>query len=366
MGFQVDFLAVGEGKKSGDAIALRFGDLHGSRENQTVFVIDGGTKDSGERLREHIEAHYETGIVDYVVCTHPDADHSSGLSVVMENMSVGALLMHQPWDHSERIKDDFVRPISEDGLEKKIRKSLKNAHDLEKIAKKKNIPVIEPFAGIGHDFGNGRLDILGPSKEFYVDLLPEFRVTPKSASVKDALIGAFDSAMDVAKDWIDEEFHFETLQNGMPDHRFSAENRSSAILLFEIDGYQILLTGDADEEALSRAIDYLESTGRSLHNLRLFQMPHHGSRHNIGPDVLDRILGRRQASFVDTGISTYISASVDGHPKHPHASVTNAAHRRGSNAFATQGSHILKHNDAPQRAGWGPIEPIPFVARFES
>lgn len=366
MGYEIDFLAVGEGERSGDAIALRFGNLNGSEEDQTVFVIDGGTKESGESLCEHIETHYGTRRIDFVICTHPDADHSSGLSVVLESMNVGKLLMHQPWNHSEQIKDNFVRPITEDGLEKKIRKSLKNAHDLEKIANKKNIPIIEPFAGLGQYFGNGRLDIIGPSEQFYEDLLPEFRVTPKSATMKDALFGAFDSAMDVAKDWIDEEFHIETLQNGMPDHRFSAENRSSAILLFEIDGRQILLTGDADEEALIRAIDNLESMGRSLNNLNLFQMPHHGSRHNIGPDVLDRILGKRQVSFQDTGICTYISASVDGHPKHPHASVTNAAHRRGSIVYTTQGKHILYHNDAPQRENWGPIDPIPFVARFES
>lgn len=366
MGYEIDFLAVGEGERSGDAIALRFGNLHGAREDQTVFVIDGGTKDTGESLCEHIETHYGTRRIDFVICTHPDADHSSGLSVVLENMNVGILLMHQPWNHSEQIKNDFIRPISEDGLEKKIRKSLKNAHELEKIAKERGVPILEPFAGLWQDFGSDRVEILGPARDFYQDLLPQFRVTPKAPVLKETLWGIYDDTMEIAKNWIDEEFHFETLQNGMPDHRFSAENRSSAILLFEIDGHQLLLTGDADEDALNRAIDYLEGVGRSLENLSLFQMPHHGSRHNIGPDVLDRIIGKRQASFQDTGICTYVSAAVDGHPKHPHASVTNAAHRRGSHAYATQGVGICRHHNAPPRANWSPIDPIPFITRFES
>jgi len=49
MAWEVDFLAVGEGEKSGDAIALRWGNLSGPRTEQTIFVIDGGTQDSGER-----------------------------------------------------------------------------------------------------------------------------------------------------------------------------------------------------------------------------------------------------------------------------------------------------------------------------
>ena len=49
MGFEVDFLPVGEGEKSGDAIAIRCGNLNGSRNEQFVMVIDGGTLDSGMR-----------------------------------------------------------------------------------------------------------------------------------------------------------------------------------------------------------------------------------------------------------------------------------------------------------------------------
>ncbi|MBF4307570.1 MBL fold metallo-hydrolase, partial [Vibrio anguillarum] len=42
MGYEIDFLGVGEESKSGDAIALRYGNLHGHRDEQTVVVIDGG------------------------------------------------------------------------------------------------------------------------------------------------------------------------------------------------------------------------------------------------------------------------------------------------------------------------------------
>ena len=46
MGYEVDFIGVGE-QKSGDAIALRWGNLAGDRSEQRVVIIDGGFKESG-------------------------------------------------------------------------------------------------------------------------------------------------------------------------------------------------------------------------------------------------------------------------------------------------------------------------------
>jgi hypothetical protein len=60
MGYEVDFQAVGEGERSGDAIALRYGNLNGSRAEQTVITIDGGTLESGDELVKHIRNFYGT------------------------------------------------------------------------------------------------------------------------------------------------------------------------------------------------------------------------------------------------------------------------------------------------------------------
>ncbi|MBA7494888.1 hypothetical protein ES702_05466 [subsurface metagenome] len=42
MAYEIDYIPVGEDEKSGDSILLRFGNLSGSREEQTVIVVDGG------------------------------------------------------------------------------------------------------------------------------------------------------------------------------------------------------------------------------------------------------------------------------------------------------------------------------------
>ena len=107
MGYEIDFLPVGTGECSGDAIALRFGSLQGSRNEQTVIVIDGGYKEDGEKLIEHIKTFYGTGSVDLVISTHPDNDHSSGLAAVLEELKVGRLWMHKPWEHTDDIARMF-------------------------------------------------------------------------------------------------------------------------------------------------------------------------------------------------------------------------------------------------------------------
>jgi len=81
MAFEIDFLPVGDGERSGDAIAMRFGEVL-KPGSQTVLVIDGETKESGKALVAHVTNYYGTGTVDAVICSHSDADHASGLTEV--------------------------------------------------------------------------------------------------------------------------------------------------------------------------------------------------------------------------------------------------------------------------------------------
>jgi hypothetical protein len=67
--YEIDFLPVGDGARSGDAIALRYGNLEGARAEQTVIVIDGGFTDDGAALVELIKTHYGTEHVDIVLAT---------------------------------------------------------------------------------------------------------------------------------------------------------------------------------------------------------------------------------------------------------------------------------------------------------
>lgn len=177
MAFEIDFLPVGAGKKSGDAIALRYGNLAGPRSSQTVVVIDGGTKESGRQIVDLVQTAYGTDTVDFVISTHPDTDHASGLTEVVSLMKVGALLMHLPWQHAEDVRHLLERSYTIEGLRSSLVRALGNVNELQTMAKKKGVPIHEPFSD-ETEFTDPSLHILGPSKLYYQQLLCDFRETP--------------------------------------------------------------------------------------------------------------------------------------------------------------------------------------------
>ncbi len=370
MSFEVDFLSVGEGEMSGDAIALRVGNLTGSRGQQFVMVIDGGTTEAGERLVEHIETFYGTDTVDLVVNTHPDGDHSSGLYSVLEKLKVGHLWMHQPWEHSGEICKMFKDgTLTNDRLSAKMQKALGDAWDLEKLAKRRGIRITEPFSDGEANQQYRGITILGPNTTYYESLLPDFRDMP---DVKEQ-VGAYFSrgfralveaaAQVVSK--VAEAWGKETLQDP-EDDATSAENNTSVVLLLQLDGKQLLFTGDAGVPALDRAADFAHLLGIQLTASTFEQIPHHGSKRNVGPTILNRIVGPRLPSSANPNTKTvFVSASKGGMPKHPAKKVTNAYQRRGAKVLATQGDSLRHSHQAPARSGWGPATPLPFYTEVE-
>ena len=364
MGYEVDFIPVGTGTKSGDAIALRFGDLHsGKRTDFTVVVIDGGYKESGEAIVEHIKEYYGTDHIDLVVSTHPDADHCNGLQVVLEKCSVGKLWMHRPWleEHTNDIADLFEDGrVTDKSVANKLRDSLDSAWTLEKLAIEKNIPINEPFAGLTLPGQAGTLKVLGPTKEYYESLLPDFRGTPEPKK-EDAAVkkGFLEKIVDFAKNFVEEQWDVETLS---ATSNTSAENSSGTILLLTVDDRHLLFTSDTGEAALTQIV-------ADLPDLTFIQVPHHGSRHNVTPSLLDALVGPKlpkEPSDGKTKMSAFASCAEDGAPRHPAKQVANAFRRRGAPIVVTQGTRKRSHYDAPKRDGWSTAKPLEFFTKVES
>lgn len=355
MGYEIDFLPVGNGEKSGDAIALRFGNLSGFRREQTVVVVDGGTKESGNALVDHIQKYYGTSRVDIVVSSHPDADHASGLEVVLEELDVGELWMHRPWTRSADLAHALRTGAAYRGhmLSERVVLSVRNAEALEKIAQRKGIPIIDPFAG--HSDESGQLIVLGPSEDYYDSLLRDLDQQGASSRT-----GALSSLMEKAVNWVEEHWHIETLTD---DGETSPRNNSSVILALEVEKSVSLLTADAGAPAIHKALDVVESAGVDPTSFKFVQVPHHGSKRNVGPTVLDRLLGPKSSDAVKRR-TAFVSASKDA-PKHPARKVTNAFLRRGTPVFSTEGRVTWHHHDAPPRKDFGPAKPLPFYDHVE-
>ena len=352
-GFEIDFFPVGEGSRSGDAIVVRFGRFDSPRDEQYVVVVDGGYASTGEALIEHLRSVVGTDRVDLMISTHPDTDHVNGLCTVIEALKVDALWMHLPWEHTDDIARMFHDGrITDNSVSAKLRDELTGALILAEAALERGVPVTEPFTGVTA-FG-GVLRILGPSVDFYEKQLIEFRSTPEPSRT-----GAL-AKMAEATRFIRESFGIETLKDG---GKTSAENETSVITLFDFDPKRVLLTGDAGVAALELATDQLDGLGLTQ-KIDFIQIPHHGSRHNVGPSILDRMIGPKLdvESWKATG---FVSAAPNGEPKHPSRQVTNAFLRRGVHVFGTKGKHISQGHNAPERPGWGPASPFPFFPEVE-
>jgi glyoxylase-like metal-dependent hydrolase (beta-lactamase superfamily II) len=160
---------VGDQSKSGDAIALRDGNLRGPRSDQTVVVVDGGYQGSGERLVEFIRTRYRTSDVDLVISTHPDQDHVGGLEVVVEELNVRELWMHQPWAHSLDLAAAKRFGFSKVAVGEALQKSLEGASELETIATRHGIAIKEPFTGL--TTADGIIEVAGSTLAYYEELL---------------------------------------------------------------------------------------------------------------------------------------------------------------------------------------------------
>jgi len=349
MAYEIDYIPVGIGEKGGDSIAIRYGDFS-SPTTQNVVVIDGGTKDSGKALVEHIKAHYGTTHVDLVVASHLHNDHISGLSEVFENFTVGKLVAHCPWDYTKAIQKMTTSTATQRGLETRLEKSLSMLSTIVDLAAEKGASIIQPFAG--EQIHDG-LYVLGPTKDYYHQLLANFGVTPE---VKDThKIDQFVGTVKEALNWMAEALHIETLSDDYPDT--SPENNSSLVLLLVVDGKKFLFTGDAGKGALGKAIDFAEANNVSLNKIDFFDVPHHGSKRNLGPSILNRLMP----------VNAFISCPPKGDPKHPSRKVVNALIRRGCNPGSTRKGNTICHrsDDAPQRTGWGPLAPESFFDQVE-
>lgn len=352
-GYEIDFIPVNSGTKNGDAISMRI-----TEDGDTkIYIIDGGTKVSGQAIVEHIKKYYGTNRVDYLINTHPDLDHISGLTIVMEQLEVKELWMHKPWEHAHEIIDDILdNRVTVNSLTNRLQDSLRIAKKLESMAIERGIPVNEPFQGqnIGH------FKVLSPNSEWYNELIKGFNNMPESEKttiIEESVNKVKETIKSVLENW-----NKETLSE---DGQTSDKNESSVVLFGRLpNNFDVLLTADAGLIGLYKAYNYALSIGVNLNNCKFIQMPHHGSRRNVSPSLLDKILGPKLSEDSIKTKTAFVNTSKDCF-EHPKKSVTNAFQRRGVEVIATKGKIICKRWGYSKREGWTSANPIPFYKEVE-
>lgn len=353
MNYEIDFLPVGD--SNGDAICLRYG----SPGSFCVHVIDGGFTDTAETVVEHIRRYYgRNAYINHLVLSHADNDHACGLIGVLENIHVEAIWMNRPWLYVSEIIDSFHGNWTRAGLTREIKDKHPYLVELEAIANRRGIPIYPVFAGcrIGQCF-----TVLAPSKQRYISLLPELDKTPLSYEQKASV---FTKILEGAKDVIDiirETWNIESLDDDPPPT--SASNETSVVQLGILGNQRVLLTADVGPEGLREAAAYAQALNL-LGSPNFIQVPHHGSRRNVTPSVLNQWLGQPlESDGVRRGVA-FCSVGKDA-DKYPRKKVSNAFLRRGYPVYATRGKSLRHHYGWGDRPGWSPAQPEPFYADVE-
>lgn len=353
--FELDFHPVGSAGRSGDAISGRAT----VEQHWQSFVIDGGTTEAGAAMCDHIEKYYETNLINHVVLTHADDDHSSGLREVLNRFRVENLWIKRPWLFADQLVHAFKGNWTATGLAKRLRECFPIVAELEDLAISKGITIQPPFQGSVI----GPFLVLSPSVNFYLELLPQMTRTPDAVNV-DKRRGTqptnFLAEMLGIVGRVAESWGIETLKEG---GETSASNESSIVLYGAIDGKPILTCGDAGQQALTKAADLAEAIGLPLRDFFLAQIPHHGSRRNVGPTILNRLFGDKM--IVPYKRFNAIASAAKNDEHHPRKVVLNAFKRRGGYWATTENGVVQFRHNLERREGWSDIPEGPFFDEVE-
>ena len=173
MAYEIDFIGIGEETKDADAIAMRWKTATGGYK---IGVYDGGIQAYGVELQNILNSYYfgideYPKVIDFVVVSHSDQDHTTGLKTILENYAVKALYMNRPWLYvKELIENKNHGNMTENSLERRLKEQYKYIAELEEIAEVKGIPIYEAFQG---QVIEEKLTVLSPTKEQYLNLVIE-------------------------------------------------------------------------------------------------------------------------------------------------------------------------------------------------
>ncbi|MCS6790130.1 MAG: MBL fold metallo-hydrolase [Bacteroidia bacterium] len=341
---EIDFPPI-EGKRSGEAILIRTGrvDPWGKVLDSKVWLIDGGFIGTAEYILEFMKKYYGSTRIDYIIATHPDEDHIGGLIYLIDHADVRNLYIHKPSAYIGELYIHIPLTYEREGHIRSLTASLTKAANLIDRAEGKSIPVHEPFSytylakKIETEDRFLRVYLLGPDEAYYNELLKEFRDYEKY--VKE--VRAFSERSP-------------SLLEDPPPDATTPENNSSVILLFDFEGDYFLFTGDAGVPALEKALNRFPGGYDKARQVLLFKVPHHGSKNNLGPSLLNKAFGS-----LGMGKKCAIILAATQDEDHPDEAVVSALRKRGFEVHANkdlngknynQGWHLwFKSQYAPSR-----------------
>lgn len=142
---EMHFIDVGQG----DSELLQLPD-------GSTMLVDAGTADEGPVVVSYLKSQ-NVKTIDYLVATHPDADHIGGMEDVIQSFSIGELWM-----------PDYA-------------KDTKTFNGFVNAARAKDIPTKQAYAGetIVPASAGYEIDVLGPSRDLHSDDANDYSIVLK-------------------------------------------------------------------------------------------------------------------------------------------------------------------------------------------
>jgi hypothetical protein len=298
--------------RKGDCLILHYG----SKEDPHLVLIDGGPAQVyGPHLKPRLkQVRKARGLndddplpVDLLMVSHIDDDHIKGVleltKELVEAKDSGKPLplkvmnfWHNTFDNiigknPEELKSavtDHFGPASlsgepdVEGLDPdaaKVLASVDQGIRLRDDAKKLQLKINAKFDGdlvmalptaeIAELGGGLKFTVVGPMRDELLNLQKDHDAFLKKKENEKKTAGALASFTDT-----------------------SVPNLSSLVLIAEVGGKRILLTGDARGDKILEGLEFigqLEKDGKSKIHFDILKMPHHGSDRNIDPIFFQRI-----------------------------------------------------------------------------
>ena len=277
--------------RHGDCIFIEYG----SAKKPYRMLIDAGPAPTYKNLRERILAipegkrHFELFVI-----THIDADHIEGVVRLLQDKKLKITygdIWFNGWKHLKRTKKEVLGgPQGE---------------YLTSLILKQNLPWNEAFGGESvvvpdegplpvHELKGGmKLTLLSPMWEQLEKLRPKWKkeveaaglvpgkakmALEKLATVKNLQPILGEAVVNVQK------------LGGLPFKQDTAPANGSSIgFLAECDGVRGIFSGDAYPNVLAASLRRLLGNSKKKLALDFFKLPHHGSRSNVSPELIEMI-----------------------------------------------------------------------------
>lgn len=271
------------------------------------MIIDSGSdaykNDTSKKVINYIRQNLlgEGEIIDYMILTHPDADHICYLPDVLDEFEVATIYRPYTFYVSDERDSDFATKAEKEAIEQKERNAVSSLnseyhYDItisdpnEKSNKKQNAKTTEVmYKFISRVYA----ETYGASNTL---------ATMKFPIAGDKIIG--------------DDYTFTFYSPITPSKVYSSWNDYSSVIVLEYNGKRIAFTGDAEKVEEN---EILANTSLTLPDVDIMDMGHHGSRTSS------------QDKFVKALKPEYaiISCGIDNKYNHPNQETLDTLHNNG-------------------------------------